>query len=123
MVRTMAVDFNQIRHLYNDRNKWYKKTDVERMKLTQDAVAQGVFYSQDTVSLTEEEIAEGNVKRTQYLLTVETPDIVTDLKTDDFVLHADGELYRVRKITRDDKSEAKEHSKRPPVMTTLELIR
>ena len=123
MVRKMAVDFNQIRHLYNDRNKWYKKTDVERMKLTQDAVAQGVFYSQDTVSLTEEEIAEGNVKRTQYLLTVETPDIVTDLKTDDFVLHADGELYRVRKITRDDKSEAKEHSKRPPVMTTLELIR
>jgi hypothetical protein len=123
MVRKMAVDFNQIRKLYNDRNKWYKKTDVERMKLTQDAVAQGVFYSQDTVSLTEEEIAEGNVKRTQHLVTIETPDIVSDLKTDDFVLHADGELYRVRKITRDDKSEAKEHSKRPPVMTTLELIR
>lgn len=117
------MDISQNRHLYHDRNKWYKKTDVERMKLTMNVVAQGVFYSLDIVPMAEEEIVEGNTKHKQYTVTVVTPDIVSELVTDDFVLYADGELYRVRKITREDKSEAKEYSKRPPVLTTLELIR
>lgn len=117
------MDISQSRNLYHDRNKWYSKNDVERMKLTMNAVAQGVFYSHDTVPLVEEEVVEGNTKRKQYTVTVVTPDIISELKTDDFVLYADGEIYRVRKITRDDKSEAKEYSRRPPVLTTLELIR
>lgn len=119
----MAVDFTQSRDKYNDRCKWYKNTSVDKMKLTHDAVAEGVFYSRDTVPLVIEEVAQGNIKRKQHTLTVETPDTVGDLSTDDYVLYVDGELWLVRKVTSADNDGSKEFSKRPSVMTTIELRR
>lgn len=119
----MGIDTTQHRGVYNDRCKWYKKTDVSRMNLSVDAIAQGVFYSTDTVALTETDIAEGNIKRKQYTITIQTPDYIGDMESDDFVLYSDDEIYRVRSIVRDDKNESKQFSKRPSVLTTLELIR
>lgn len=119
----MGIDTTQRRDVYNDRCKWYKKTDVSRTKLSADAVAQSVFYSTDTVPLTETDIAEGNIKRKQFTITIQTPDYIGDMEADDFVLYSDDELWRVKSIVRDDKNESKQFSKRPSVLTTLELIR
>ena len=93
------------------------------MKLSADAVAQGVLYTMDTVPLTATDISEGNIKRRQYTITVETVDHIGDMDIDDFVMLPDGYLYRVRNIISDDKNESKEYSKRPSVKSTLELIR
>lgn len=119
----MGVNVNTERDDYNDRCKWYKKTDVSKMKLTQDAVAQGIFYSKDTVALSETDIAEGNIKRKQFTITIETQDYIEELSADDFVMYSDDYIWRVKSITRDDKNESKMYSKRPSVKTTLELIR
>lgn len=119
----MAVDFTQNRDNFNDRCKYYKKTVVSNMKLTVDSVVQGVFYTRDSVPQSEEEIAQGNIKRKQYRITIETPDIVSDLETDDFILYVDDNLWRVNKVVRDDKSASKEFSKRPSALTTIEMVR
>lgn len=118
------MDVSQRRNKYNDRCKWYKKLDVNKtITLNPDAVCQGVFYSRDKVSQTEEEIVEGNIKKRRYLIAIETPDFVGELETDDFVLYVDDYLWRVQKITRDDANEAKEFSARPSVITILEMWR
>lgn len=119
----MGIDITSNRTIYNDRNKWYKKVSVDKMTLTADAIAQGVFYSTDTVALTEQQIIEGTMKRKQYRITIETPDWIGELGTDDYVLYSDGFIYRVDKITKDDKNESKIYSSRPSVKTTLELMR
>ncbi len=117
------MDVSQKRNKYNDRCKWYKGDAVTRTSLVPDAVCQGIFYSRDKVSQTEEEIVEGNIKKRRFLLTIETPDFVSELTTDDYVLYTDDLLWRVQKITRDDANEAKEFSARPSVITILELWR
>lgn len=117
------MDISQRRNKYNDRCKWYKGNAITRMALAPDTVAQGVFYSRDKIALTEEEIVEGNLKKRRFLLTVETPDFVGELTTDDYVLYTDDMLWRVQKITRDDFNDAKEFSARPSVITILELMR
>lgn len=119
----MAVDTTQSRDKFNDRCKYVKGNYVEKMELTQDAIFQGVFYARDAVAQTEEEIMQGNVKRKQYAITLETPDIVNDLSTDDFVLYVDGYLWRTRKVTRDDNGMSKEFSKRPSALTVIEMVR
>ena len=117
------MDVSQKRNKYNDRCKWYKGDVVTRTSLTPDAVCQGVFYSRDKVSQTEEEIVEGNIKKRRFLLTIVTPDFVSELTTDDYVLYTDDRLWRVQKIPRDDSNEAKEFSARPSVLSVLELWR
>lgn len=119
----MAIDFTQSRDKYPDRCKYVKGVYVDKMELTQDAVVQGVFYSTDEVAQTLEEVVQGNIKRKQYTITLATPDILTDLTTDDYVLYIDGYLWRVRKMTVDDKTESKEFSKRPSARTLIEMYR
>ena len=117
------MDVSQKRNKYNDRCKWYKGDAVTRTSLVPDAVCRGIFYSRDKVSQTEEEIVEGNIKKRRFLLTIETPDFVGELTTDDYILYTDDMLWRVQKITRDDANEAKEFSARPSVLSVLELWR
>ena len=117
------MDVSQKRNKYNDRCKWYKGDAVTRTSLVPDAVCRGIFYSRDKVSQTEEEIVEGNIKKRRFLLTIETPDFVGELTTDDYILYTDDLLWRVQKITRDDANEAKEFSARPSVLSVLELWR
>lgn len=119
----MAIDFTQSRDKFPDRCKYVKGTYVDKMELTQDAVIQGVFYSDDAVDQTVEEVVSGNIKRKQYAITLATPDILTDLTTDDYVLYVDGYMWRIRKITTKDKTESKEFSKRPSAHTLIEMYR
>lgn len=119
----MAIDFTQSRDKFPDRCKYIKGQYVDKMQLTQDAVIQGVFYSADAVAQSTEEVVSGNIKRKQVSITLKTPDILNDLTTDDYVLYSDGYLWRIRKITVDDKTESKEYSKRPSAHTLIEMYR
>lgn len=120
----MGIDILQKRQDKFDRNIYYKRTYVDNMKLTQGAVAQGVFYSSDKVAYSEQTMAVGNMKKTMKLVTIETTDTINDLEVDDFVLYGgDGQLYIVDNIVAEDYNQAKEFSNRPSFRREIRLRR
>lgn len=118
----MGIDINKSRVGYNDRCKYYEGKYIDHMKLVQDAVAQGVFYSTDAEAMTVEILTVGNVRKKQYRLTITTEDIISDLEPDYYVLYAD-EIWLVEHITPDDENNSKEFSKRPSNITKIRMRR
>lgn len=116
----MGIDLLQSRSDKFNRNKWYRREYVENMKLQQDTIAQGVFYSTDKIPLQKQTLATGNIKKTIYTITIETNDVVKELQVDDYVLY-DGELWLVDNIVASDYNTAKEFSKRPSFTTEIRL--
>lgn len=119
----MGVDVRESRLEMNDRNKYYKANYVNNMKLTKDAVAQGVFYSTDLIPLEIQSINNGNVMSKQYIITIVTRDIISDLEVNDYVLYSGSELYRVDNIIANDANDQKRFSARPSFETTIRLVR
>jgi hypothetical protein len=116
----LGIDLFQSRNNRFNRNKWYHREYVENMKLQPDTIAQGVFYSTDKIPLQMQTLATGNIKKTIYTVTIETTDVVGDLKVDDYVLYGD-ELWLVDNIIANDENPAKEFSKRPSFVTEIRL--
>lgn len=119
----MGIDVSRTRKEYNDRNQYYKRQYVDNMKLTNSAISEGVFYSTDSQPLEKQTIVMGSVKKTAYIITIETQDSIDNLDVDDYVLYADGNLYIVDNIVSEDINEHKEFSKRPSFKTTIRLRR
>jgi len=103
-----------------NRNKYYSREYVDNMKLLPNATALGVFYSTDKVSLQQQTLSVGNIKKTQYTITLETTDSIESLKVDDYVLYS-GELWLVESIIAHDYNDAKEFSARPSFTTEIRL--
>lgn len=118
----MGIDLSITRNDFFDRNQYFKRQYVDNMKLVSGAVSQGVFYSKDAIPLEKQTIVMGSVKKTAYIITIETHDVVEDLDVDDFVLYS-GELWIVDNIVASDENPAKEFSKRPAFKTTIRLRR
>lgn len=119
----MGVDIRESRSEMNDRNKYYKADYVNNMKLTKDAVAQGVFYSTDLVPLEITSVNSGNIMHKQYIITIVTRDVISDLEVNDYVLYSGSELYRVDNIIAKDVNDQKRFSARPSFETTIRLVR
>lgn len=120
----MGIDISQSRVGKFDRNIYYKREYVDNMKLTKNAIAQGVFYTTDKIAYSEQTMAVGNMKKTMKLITLETTDSINDLEVDDFVLYGgDGELYIVDSIVAEDYNPSKEFSKRPSFRKEIKLRR
>lgn len=119
----MGIDVSRSRNEYFDRNQYFKRNYVDNMKLLSGAVSEGVFYSKDVVPLEKQTIVMGSVKKTAYVITIETNDSVDNLDVDDFVLYSDGNLYLVDNIVAEDINDNKEFSKRPSFKTTIRLRR
>lgn len=84
-----------------DRNKYYKASYVDNMKLTKDATVQGVFYSTDYEPLRTSFVVNGSMRHKQTTVKLETMDFIEDMAPDDFVLY-NGELYIVEDIITED---------------------
>lgn len=120
----MGIDILQSRSVRFDRNIYYKRTYIDNMKLIKGAVAEGVFYSTDKVSFSEQTMAVGNMKKTMKLVTIETTDSIDDLQVDDFVLYGgDGQIYIVENIIAEDYNSSKEFSNRPSFRKEIRLRR
>lgn len=119
----MGIDLSKSRVNRFDRNKWYKAENVNNMKLLEGAIAEGVFYSIDTVPFSMSfEVAGGNTMVKKITGTIETLDVVSGMEVHDYVLY-DGELYIIENIIYDDVNENKELSSRPSFVTTIQLRR
>lgn len=116
----MGIDLFKSRDNKFNRNKWYQREYVDNMKLQPGAIAQGVFYSTDKIPLQIQTLATGSIKKTIQTVTIETNDVVGDLKVDDYVLYS-GEIWLVDNIIADDENPAKEISKRPSFRTEIRL--
>jgi len=116
----MAIDVRTSRKGRFDRNKYYKATYVTGNKLTSGAIAQGIFYSTDTVAVNVVIFMNGNVQAKQYTVTIETSDYVGDLEPNDYVLYS-GELWLVVNAIPDDQNKSKEFNSRPVYTTTISL--
>lgn len=116
----MGIDLMQPRSKNFNRNKYYSREYVENMKLQKNATALGVFYSTDKIPLQQQTLSIGNIKKTQYTITLETTDTINELKVDDYVLY-NGELWLVESIIANDHNEAKEFSGRPSFVTEISL--
>jgi hypothetical protein len=119
----MGIDIRTGRSQMYDRNKYYKADYVDNMKLSQNAVALGVFYSTDLIPLEVQKVVNGNVMSKQYVITIVTHDIVSDLEINDYVLYAGSDLYRVDSIISEDVNDQKRFSARPSFKTTIRLVR
>lgn len=119
----MGRDLSKSRANRFDRNKWYKSNNINNMKLIEGAVAEGVFYSIDTVPFAMSyEVAGGTNMVKKITGTIETQDVVSGMEVNDFVLY-DGEIYIIENIIYDDVNENKELSARPSFVTTIQLRR
>lgn len=118
----MGIDITTSRTEKTDRCKYYKKEYVQNMKLVQDAVVQGVFYSHDVEPFTTRRISSGSIQKSQTIGTIETTDHVGDLEPNFYVLY-EGEIYVVEEVSRQDKATEKEFSRNPSKVTKIRLRR
>ena len=116
----MGIDVHESRRDKTKRVKYYNRQYVDNMKLIQNAVVQGVFYTTDKDVFTTQTVAVGNIKKTQTTGVVITHDVVTNLNVDDYVSYA-GSLYVVVDIVRNDNNANKEFSSRPKTITEIRL--
>ena len=118
----MGIDIRQPRRGKYDRCKYYKASYVDKMKLTQDAIAQGVFYAEGFSDDITTNVNNGTVQSEQTLLTITTLDTISDLEQNDYVL-IDSSLHLVVSVGRKGIGETEQFNRRPSVITTIELRR
>ena len=118
----MGIDIRANRRGKFDRCIYYKAKYVNNMKLTQDAVAQGVFYAEGVQDDVESVIQVGNAQARQTISSMITYDVVDDLEVNDYV-YAGGDLNRVTSITRKGMGASEQFNKRPIFETTIQLSR
>lgn len=78
---------------YNLYVRAYKPDYADNVKLLRDAVVYDIFNAKKKGEVIDN-VFSGNVKGVDILITLQTPDLVDDIKTDWFV-EFDGGFYRV----------------------------
>lgn len=105
-----------------DRCKYYKGILTAGNKLTADETCLGIFYSNDLTPLTSSSVVSGNIARTEYRITIQTHDIITELAPNDFVLY-DGNMYIVEKVESKDENDHGKQFRSNPTKKTIYLRR
>lgn len=122
----MARDLRQLngRNKYPDKCYYYDSNAVEGNKLVQDAKPLGRFYKRDVISFQWENAANNGINSNkQFVGTVETLDVVNDLKPDMFVVDNTGTLFIVAApVISDDANRGKVVGTRPQFKTTFKLV-
>lgn len=118
----MGIDIRQPRRGKYDRCKYYKASYVDKMKLTQGAVAQGVFYAEGFSDDKATTTNNGTVQSKQTLFSITTLDTVSDLEQNDYV-EIDGILHLVVSVGREGVGNTEQFNRRPALRTVIELRR
>ena len=118
----MGIDTRANRRGKYDRCFYYKAKYINNMKLTQDAVIQGVFYAEGVQDDSEAMIQTGNAQSRQTISSMITYDIVDDLEVNDYV-YAGDTLNRVTSIVRKGIGASEQFNRRPIIETTIGLVR
>jgi hypothetical protein len=118
----MGIDIRQSRRGKHDRCKYYKASYVDKMKLTQDAVTQGVFYAEGFSDDETDTVNNGTMQSARTMLTITTLDTVSDLEQNDYV-EIDGTLHLVMSVGRKGIGETEQFNRRPALSTVIQLRR
>jgi hypothetical protein len=98
----MAIDL-RTKRAGRDRNKYYKASYVNNMKLSPEADMKGIFYSTDFEPTKKSVVVHGSTRHIETRTKIITTDFIPDLVPDDYVLYGgDGLLYLVEEVVSED---------------------
>ena len=116
----MAIDVRTSRSGNYNRCKWYKAIYIKGNKLISDAIAEGVFYSNDTSNIKNRVNVANGVLTDNVALTISTQDYVGGMSPDD-VVEIDGELFIVVSLDVKPHGRSEQFNRRVAAETIITL--
>ena len=114
------------RKTYNAICEWWSRTTCKGQlalnKLGYELAPTGTFHAKDVSQFSFNKKNEGDIRLSNSYVTIETPDDISAIMTDDLIRYQ-GIIYRVDNVTRRQISKTREFMRKPLCVYVMQLTR